>query len=158
MDTDLLRPAVSFIAFVLLVAVVALSGVYFQPGEWYAALAKPAWTPPNWLFPVAWTLLYLSIAISGWLVWRMVAVRPTALAFSLYGLQLVLNAAWSWLFFGLHRMDLAFMNIVALWVAILATIIAFCQIRPAAGLLLIPYLLWVGFAAALNLAIWRLNA
>ncbi len=153
-----MRSAVSFIAFLLLVGAVAFSGSYFQPGEWYAALAKPAWTPPNWLFPVAWTLLYLTIAISGWLVWRMVGVRSTAVAFSLYGLQLLLNAAWSWLFFGLHRMDLAFINIITLWMVILATIIAFYKIRPAAGLLLIPYLLWVGFAAALNLAIWRLNA
>jgi tryptophan-rich sensory protein len=151
------RSGWALLGFVLLVAAVAGSGAYFQPGEWYAGLIKPAWTPPNWLFPVAWTLLYLTIALAGWLVWRERGAPGVRLAFSLYGLQLVLNALWSWLFFGLHRMDLGLADILALWLAIAATIVAFFRIRPAAGLILLPYLVWVGFAALLNLGLWRLN-
>jgi len=154
---SLMRSVLGLFGFVLLVAAVAASGGYFKPGAWYAGLAKPAWTPPDWLFPVAWALLYLSIAVSGWLVWRKLGLRQAVIPYSLYALQLVLNAAWSWLFFGLHRMDLAFIGIVVLWLTILATIVAFYRVQPAAGLLLVPYLIWVGFATALNLAVWRLN-
>ena len=146
------------LAFLLLCAAVATTGILFQPGTWYATLAKPEWTPPNWLFPPAWTSLYVMIAVAGWLVWRAAGLRRAVMPFVLYALQLVLNAAWSWLFFGLHRMDVGFFDIVALWLAILATLVAFYRVDRVAGLLLVPYLLWVSFAAALNLAIWQLNA
>lgn len=146
------------LVFLLLCAAVATTGILFQPGTWYAALTRPAWTPPNWVFPPAWTTLYVMIAVAGWLVWRAVGFRRAVIPFALYALQLVLNAAWSWLFFGLHRMDLGFFDIIALGLAILATILAFYRVDRVAGLLLIPYVLWVGFAAALNLAIWHLNA
>jgi len=146
------------LAFLLLCAAVATTGILFQPGTWYATLAKPEWTPPDWLFPPAWTSLYVMIAVAGWLVWRAAGLRRAVMPFVLYALQLVLNAAWSWLFFGLHRMDVGFFDIVALWLAILATLVAFYRVDRVAGLLLVPYLLWVSFAAALNLAIWQLNA
>lgn len=143
--------------FVLLVVAVASTGAAFKPGVWYETLAKPAWTPPNWLFPVAWTLLYLMIAIAGWLVWREVGFAKAGLAFAFYFGQLLLNAAWSWLFFGLHRMDLALGDIVLMWIAVVANIITFYAIRPEAAYLLLPYLMWVSYAAALNLVIWNMN-
>lgn len=143
--------------FVLLVVAVASTGAMFKPGAWYEALAKPFWTPPNWLFPVAWTILYLMIAVAGWLVWREAGLAGARQALTLYFLQLMLNAAWSWLFFGLHRMDLAMIDIVALWIAVAATIAAFYAVSLPAALLLVPYLAWVSYAAALNFAIWQAN-
>lgn len=143
--------------FVLLVVAVASTGAVFKPGAWYESLDKPGWTPPNWLFPVAWTLLYLAIAVAGWLVWREVGLGGAAPGFALYFLQLLLNAAWSWLFFGLRRMDLALVDVTLLWLAIAATVVLFRPAHAAAAYLLLPYLVWVSYAAALNLAIWRRN-
>jgi tryptophan-rich sensory protein len=137
--------------------VVALSGILFPPGPWYETLTKPSWCPPNWLFGPAWTLLYAMIAVSGWLVWREAGFAGATAALVIYGVQLLLNAAWSGIFFGLKRMDLAFAELVLLWLAILATIVAFFPIHAGAALLLVPYLAWVSFAGALNLTLWRLN-
>jgi tryptophan-rich sensory protein len=120
-------------------------------------LAKPTWRPPNWLFAPVWTVLYFTIAISGWLVWREAGFAGAALPLAIYALQLVLNAAWTPIFFGLHRPDLGFLDIVLVWLSIIATIALFFPIHPAAALLLLPYLAWVTFAAALNFAVWRLN-
>ncbi|CAN5868690.1 tryptophan-rich sensory protein [soil metagenome] len=133
----------------------AAIGAQFTPGDWYADLAKPSWNPPSWLFAPVWTALYGMMAVAAWLVWRSSAAVRTALA--LFAFQLMLNAAWSWLFFGLKRPDLAFADIVLVWFAILATTAAFFRIRTAAGILMLPYLFWVSFATALNYAIWRLN-
>jgi translocator protein len=135
----------------------AAIGGLFMPGEWYAQLAKPAWTPPDWVFGPVWTLLYTMMAVAAWLVWRQRGFAGTERAMTLYGAQLVLNAAWSWIFFGRQQIGVAAIEIVALWVVIAATIVAFWRIRPLAGALLVPYLVWVSFAAALNFAIWRLN-
>jgi benzodiazapine receptor len=157
-ELSVIASIVGLAGFVLLVGLVAVTGAMFKPGEWYQVLAKPPWTPPNWLFPVAWTLLYLMIALAGWLVWRKAGLGAAGLAFAVFFLQLLLNAAWSWLFFGLHRMDLAFVDIVLLMAAVGANAYLFYRVLPAAGLLLLPYLLWVSFAAALNLAIWRMNS
>ncbi len=143
--------------FVLAVATAAVVGSQFRPGAWYAALVKPAWTPPDWLFGPVWTILYVMIAISGWLVWREAGFAGAALPLAAYSLQLVLNAAWTPLFFGLHRPDLGFAGIVLLWLSIIATVVLFWPIHAGAALLLLPYLAWVTFAAALNLAVWRLN-
>ncbi|MBD3404488.1 tryptophan-rich sensory protein [candidate division GN15 bacterium] len=137
---------------------VAFFGAQFTPGEWYALLTKPAWTPPNWLFGPVWTLLYAMMAVAAYLVWRRFGFAGGGgVALGLFLLQLVLNGLWSWFFFGLHWIGLAFLDILALWVAILATIIAFYRLHRIAAWLLIPYLLWVSYAAALNLALWRLN-
>ncbi|MEO0743551.1 MAG: TspO/MBR family protein [Bacteroidota bacterium] len=152
-----MRDFLVLLGFIALVALVAATGSRFEPGAWYAALDKPAWTPPNWLFPVAWSILYLLIAVSGWLVWREVGFEGASKAFTVYGLQLVLNAAWSWLFFGRHDMGLAFLDIAGLWLAIALTMGLFWAMKPLAGALLVPYLLWVTYAAALNLALWRMN-
>jgi translocator protein len=123
---------------------------------WYEGLSKPRWNPPNWLFGPVWTILFLSMAIAAWLVWRKVGL--TAAPMQLFLLQLLLNVAWSGLFFWLRSPGLAFGEIVVLWFAILATTIEFWRAVPAAGWLLLPYLIWVGYATALNFSIWRLNA
>lgn len=144
----------SLAAFLVVVFAVAAIGAAFTPGEWYATLAKPSWNPPNWLFGPVWTLLYIMIAVSGWLAWQQ---DGKSLAMSLYALQLVLNAAWSWLFFGRHAIGLALVDIVLLLLAIVATIFLFWPLSRLAAGLLVPYALWVGFAMMLNAAIWRLN-
>ncbi len=125
-------------------------------GGWYRTLVKPPWTPPDWVFGPVWTILYAAMGVAVWLVWRSrTAVRERALA--LFGVQLALNVAWSWLFFGLRRIDLALVEIAALWVTIAMTTIAFARARAAAAWLLLPYLAWVSFAAVLNAALLRLN-
>jgi benzodiazapine receptor len=133
-------------------------GSRFMPGEWYSALAKPTWTPPNAVFGPVWTVLYILMGVAAWLVWRRVGFSGAPVALGLFLVQLVLNSLWSYLFFGAHRPDLAFVDIVALWLVILATTIGFWRVTLPAGVLLLPYLCWVGFASALNLQLWRLNA
>jgi tryptophan-rich sensory protein len=125
---------------------------------WYAEIAKPSWTPPGWLFGPVWTVLYVMMAAAAWLVWRTAGWPAARPALILFGVQLLLNAAWTPIFFGLHRPGLAFAEILALWAAIGATLVAFWRVFPAAALLLVPYWLWVSFASVLNCAIWRLNA
>jgi tryptophan-rich sensory protein len=125
--------------------------------SWYTGISKPSWTPPNSLFGPVWSALYLMMGLAAWLVWRRVGFSGAPGAMLLFGLQLVFNAGWSGIFFGLRRFDIAFVEIVILWVLILATAIAFWRHDARAGLLLLPYLAWVGYAGALNLAIWRLN-
>ena len=141
--------------FVAVAGVAASSGALFKPDDWYETLRKPFWTPPPWVFPVVWTPLYLMIAISGWLAWQ--AGGLTTLPFAFYAAQLVFNAAWSGLFFGLRRADLAFVDLILMWFAIVATLIGFAQVSEVAAWLLAPYLLWVTIAGALNLSVWRLN-
>ena len=132
----------------------AAVGARFRPGPWYAALRKPAWNPPAWIFAPVWTALYALMAVAAWLVWR----EPgTAAVLALFVVQLALNAAWTWLFFGLRRPGLALVEIVVLWLAIAATAIAFLAVVPPAGLLLLPYLAWVAFATALNASLWKRN-
>jgi benzodiazapine receptor len=127
-------------------------------GGWYADLAKPSWTPPSWVFGPVWTVLYGMMAVAVWLVWLRRRRRSVAAPMAVFVVQLVFNAAWSPLFFGLHRPGIAFADIVLLWLALAATVCLCFRRRTIAGLLLVPYLLWVSFAAALNFAIWRLNA
>jgi tryptophan-rich sensory protein len=124
---------------------------------WYGSVSRPAWAPPNFLFGPVWSALYLMMGIAAWLVWRKAGMSGAPGAMLLFGLQLIANAAWSAIFFGLHRFDLAFVEILVLWVLILATMVAFWRLDARAGLLLLPYALWVSYAGALNLAIWRLN-
>lgn len=156
-ELSLTQSVFGLVCFLALVVAVASTGAAFRPGAWYETLTKPVWTPPNRVFPVAWAALYLMIAVAGWLVWRQSGIAGAGAALGLYLLQLVLNAAWSWLFFGLHRIDLALAEIVILWLSIAATLVAFHAVRPLAAVLLVPYLAWVTYATALNFAIWRLN-
>jgi tryptophan-rich sensory protein len=135
----------------------AFVGSRFPVDDWYAGLTKPAWNPPNWLFAPVWTALYLLMAIAAWLVWRESGFSGAAVPLAVFVLQLILNAGWSWIFFGRHEIRLALIEIVILWLAILWTVLAFWRVSPVAGALLVPYLLWVSFASVLNYAIWRLN-
>lgn len=136
----------------------AALGSPFIPGEWYASIAKPSWNPPSWVFGPVWTLLYTMMAVAAWLVWQRGAGRARRVALGLFGVQLALNAAWTPLFFGLHLMGIAFAEILLLWIAIVATIMAFGRVHRVAAWLLAPYLAWVSFAAFLNFTLWRLNA
>lgn len=139
----------------------AIGSAFTSPAipTWYAGLSKPAWTPPSWLFGPVWTLLYLSMGVAAWLVWRERAnYTGVRLALLIFGVQLALNALWSIIFFGMKRPGLAFIEIMILWEAILLTFLAFRRIDTLAALLLLPYLLWVSFAALLNFTIWRMNS
>jgi benzodiazapine receptor len=132
-------------------------GAHFPPGEWYLGLLKPSLTPPGWVFGTVWTLLYTMMGLAAWLVWKRKGYAAASRSLWLFLLQLGLNALWSYLFFGLKNPGLALLDIVALWLAILATLIAFFRHYRLAGKLLLPYLLWVSFAIYLNLQFWRLN-
>lgn len=147
--------ALALLGFVAASAFVAASGAVFRPGRWYDRLDKPSWTPPRWVFPAVWSVLYLAMAVAGWLVWRKVGLAP--LPFALYAVQLALNGAWSAIFFGLRRPDLAFLDIVLLWLAVVATAIVFARIDGIAAALLVPYVAWVSAAGALNWSVWRRN-
>jgi translocator protein len=152
-----LRKWVGLGGWILLPLLAGAFGSLFQPGQWFAELAKPTWNPPSWVFGPVWTTLYILMGVAAWLVWR--RGGPIARgALTLFVVQLVFNAAWSWLFFGLQSPGLAFLDIILLWLLIIVTTVAFWRVRMAAGVLLLPYLAWVTFATALNFAIWRMNS
>jgi tryptophan-rich sensory protein len=144
------------VSLVICFAVAGLGSLATTPNipTWYATLNKPSWNPPNWLFGPVWTALYAMMAVAVWLVWKKTGWNTAVIIFAV---QLALNLAWSFIFFGFHQPGLAFLEIVLLWLAIAATILMFFQVSTVAASLLIPYLLWVSFAAALNFTIWRLN-
>jgi translocator protein len=141
---------------ILCFAVAGVGGLATAPSipNWYAGLAKPSWTPPGWIFGPVWSVLYLTMAVAAWLVWRQ---SSAAVPMTLFGIQLVFNAAWSWLFFELHSPGAALIDIILLCMAITATTIVFWRRSALAGILFVPYLTWVSFATVLNFAIWRLN-
>jgi translocator protein len=146
--------------FITVTFLAAGSGAFFTStsvSSWYPTLRKPSWNPPAWIFGPVWTVLYLTMAIAAWLVWRKRGFDGTAGALGLFALQLALNAVWSPLFFGLRNPLAGLVDIVPLWAAILATLVCFWKISPIAGALLAPYWLWVSFATALNFMIWRMN-
>jgi benzodiazapine receptor len=145
------------LAFWLIAAFVpAAIGIAFPAPDYYADLRKPGWAPPTWLFGPVWTVLYGLIGTAAWLVARR-GGSSTRLPLGLWGVQLALNAAWTPIFFGLRAPGLALAEIGVMWVAIVATTIAFFRRRTAAGALMLPYLAWVSFATLLNFEIWRLN-
>jgi len=125
--------------------------------SWYAFINKPSFSPPNWLFAPAWSLLYILMAFAAFLIWKKRDHSQTKPALMFYGIQLILNALWSIIFFGMHNPGLAFLEIIFLWSFILITLIKFYKINKTAGLLFIPYILWVSFASILNYAVWMLN-
>lgn len=153
-----LRSGSTLLLFLALCFGAAFLGSQFEPGSWYAALDKPSWNPPPWVFAPVWTVLYLAMAIAAWLIWLRKGWRDGAAPLVVFFVQLALNAAWSWIFFGLHRMGWAFVEIVVLEGAILLTAWLFWKVRPLAAVLLLPYAAWVGYAAALNFTLWRMNA
>lgn len=155
------RSALALLAFVAVCATAALVGSAFTAPsipEWYGSLVKPSFTPPSWLFGPVWSVLYLAMAIAGWLVWLRPRNIAVALPLALFGGQLVLNALWSILFFGLQAPGIALVEILTLWAMIFATLISFWKISTIAGWLFVPYLAWVSFATILNFEIWRLNS
>jgi len=147
-------PDLSLLVFIGICVATAMTGILFKPGEWYKALDKPSWTPPDWLFGPVWSVLYLMIAVAGWLVWINIGMSGLLV---LWGVQLVLNATWSWLFFGIRRMDLAFVDVVLMWLSIATFIALAAATVPLAAMLFVPYLIWVTIASALNLSVWRRN-
>ena len=148
---------VSLIIWIVVCLGMGASGSFLTPGEWYAQINKPTWVPPNYIFGPVWTVLYIMMGVAAWLVWKQGGFSGTAPALTFFVIQLVLNAAWTWIFFGLYQPGLAFLEILVLWLAIVITIVAFWRVRPLAAGLLIPYLFWVSFASILNYSIWRLN-
>src|SRR5690606_24204141 len=122
---------------------------------WYRTIEKPSWNPPGWIFGPVWTTFYILMAV---VVWRPAGFAAAAMPLSLFAVQLVLNIAWSWIFFGLHQPGWAFAQIVLLWLAIAATTAAFYRSSPVAGSMMLPYLAWVSFASVLNFTIWRMNS
>ncbi|MBT6724427.1 MAG: tryptophan-rich sensory protein [Planctomycetaceae bacterium] len=155
-----LKPATGlFISFLVCFSAAAIGSLTTTPQipNWYADLAKPIWTPPNWLFGPVWTILFSLMAIAAWLVWRKHGMKNARSAFGWFGIQLVLNSLWSVLFFGWNNPGAAAAEILLLWLTILLTMVTFSKKSKAAGLLLVPYFLWVSFAMVLNISIWQMN-
>ena len=150
-----MRSLLTLLGFLALTFAAAACGALFQPGDWYATLEKPSWNPPNWVFGPVWTVLYITIAFAGWWAWRTgqegAPAEKVRIALTFWGCQLLANALWSWLFFGLHRPAWALLEILILWLLILGTVRSFWGLSRGAALLLLPYLGWVSFA------LWWLN-
>lgn len=127
-------------------------------GSFYSELVRPSWAPPASLFGPVWTVLYALMGISAWLVWRRRGFQAEQGALTLFLVQLVVNALWSWLFFAWHLGAVAFVEILLLCCLVLATLLQFWRRERIAGALLVPYLLWISFAAALNFSLWRMNS
>lgn len=132
----------------------AATGALFSPGDWYKGLNKPNWTPPNWVFPLAWTIMYFCMALAAM---RVAPLPGSAQAMGFWAIQVTLNALWSPVFFGLKRMRAALVVVSLMWVAVAATLISFARLDLGAALLFLPYLTWVTVAAALNLSVLRRN-
>lgn len=143
-----------FATFLVACGAAAATGAMFGPGAWYLALKKPWWTPPGWVFPIAWTTLYICMAVAA----ARVAVLPgSGQALAFWAMQIAFNTLWTPVFFGLHRMRAAMVVMVGLWLAVAATTLAFAGLDWVAGLLMAPYLLWVSIAGALNFTVMRMN-
>jgi translocator protein len=145
---------ICFVIFLAACFAAGATGGLFPPGRWYDGLNKPSWTPPNWLFPVAWTTLYFCMAAAGA---RVAVADGNAIAMALWSLQIALNTLWTPVFFGLRRMRLGLLVLASLWLSVAATMVALWSVDWIAGLLFVPYLVWVSVAAALNRAVIQLN-
>ncbi len=143
-----------FLLFLVACGGAATTGAMFQPGTWYESLRKPAWTPPNWVFPTVWTILYICVAVAAA---RAAPLDGTGIAMAFFAVQIAFNTLWTPIFFGLHNMKGGLLVIGILWLAVLGTLVAFWRLDLVAGLLFVPYLAWVSTAFALNLSVWRLN-
>lgn len=125
---------------------------------WYKTIEKPSWNPPGYVFGPVWTALYIMMGVAAWLVWKREGFKKAKVPLVLFTVQLLLNVVWSWIFFNLHQPGWAFVEIAVLWIAIVATTIAFFKCQKVAGWLMMPYLAWVSFASVLNFTIWQLNS
>ncbi len=143
-----------FFTFFAACGAAAATGAMFKPGEWYFALSKPAWTPPGFLFPLVWTTLYILMA---WSASRIAGLAGSRQALAFWGLQIAVNTLWSPVFFGLHRLGAAMIIIVCLWLSVAATMVTFFALDFWAGMMFLPYLIWVSIASALNFRVWQMN-
>ncbi|MGY6536266.1 MAG: tryptophan-rich sensory protein TspO [Pararhodobacter sp.] len=143
-----------FLTFLAACGAPAATGTMFEPGKWYDGLDKPRWTPPGLVFPIVWTTLYIVMAYAAM---RVAPLPGSGQALAFWALQIALNTLWSPVFFGLKRMRSAMIVLVALWLAVALTTVSFWLLDPVAGILFIPYLLWVTIAGALNLSVWQRN-
>lgn len=132
----------------------AATGAMFSPGQWYRDLSKPRWTPPDWLFPLAWTVLYICSAVAAT---RVSLLADTAHAMGFWALQIALNTLWTPVFFGLERIRAGALVLALLWISVAGCMVTFFMVETLAGWLIAPYLVWVTIAGALNLSVWRLN-
>lgn len=147
-----------FLIFLAACSAAAATGALFSPGDWYRSLRKPRWTPPDFAFPIVWTVLYLAMSYAAARVGGLTVDKPAAaVALAFWALQIALNTLWTPVFFGLQRMRAGLVIILMLWVAVAATMVQFWMVDRIAGLLLLPYLVWVSIAAALNASALRLN-
>jgi translocator protein len=153
-DLVAMSNTLSLFVFFALVGCAAITGALFPTGDWYEALNRPSWTPPNWVFPIAWTILYFMIAIAGWRVWKAAGFGP---ALIVWGLGVAFNAAWSWIMFGEHQIGWALADLIAMGISIVLFIALAWPIDRTAAYLFLPYLVWVTYAGALNLWIWQNN-
>jgi len=156
-----MKKYLKLVASIVICQMAGILGAVFTSNSvdtWYSTITRPDIAPPNWIFGPVWTTLFLLMGISLYIVWNKgLQTRESKVAVSVFGLQLVLNTLWSIIFFGLHNPGLAFIEIIFLWISILASIILFYRISKVSAYLLIPYILWVSFAAFLNYNIWILN-
>lgn len=139
-----------FLIFLGACAAAGTTGSAFPPGEWYRQLDKPSWTPPDWLFPIAWTALYIAIAVAAA---RVAPLEGAAVGMAFWALQIALNTLWTPVFFGLRKLKAGLVVLACLWVAVLATCVSFMALDPVAGWLFVPYVVWVSYAGALNAAL-----
>jgi len=151
--------AIGLLAWMMLCFLTSAIGAMasIQAKSFYASLTQPLWAPPGWLFGPVWMTLYLMMALAAWLVWRRGGFQANQTALTLFLVQLILNGFWSWMFFAWQLGAGSFINVMLLWLAILATLTTFWRVDKLAGVLLIPYLLWVSFASVLNFTMWQLN-
>lgn len=144
----------TFFIFLLACGAAAATGIIFKPGAWYETLQKPGFTPPNWAFPVAWTAIYLLLA---WAGYRLTLLPGSETLLALWASQIALNTLWTPVFFGANRIFAAMVILVLLWVVVAAMVVMALQLDIVTGLLLLPYLIWLSVAAALNFSILRHN-
>ena len=154
-DQKAMRRYISLFVFLVLTTLVATIARAFPPGDWYEALAKPEWTPPGWLFGPVWSLLYLFIAIAGWLVWRS---KGLGLALLFWLAQLTFNGLWSYFMFGLNEIDSAMIDIALLWLAIAGFILTYCRVRMLASLMFVQYMSCFIFSASLKFSVFNMNS
>ena len=152
-----MRSLVAFIILCLAVSSVGGAITATSVDTWYQTLEKPSFNPPDWVFAPVWTALYILMGLAAWRIWRFRSIANTVKALSIFGVQLGLNLSWSILFFGLQRVDLALIEIFILLATIVLNAFLFWRIDRLAGLIFVPYVLWVTFATILNASIWLLN-
>lgn len=145
------------LGWILLCSLAGAIGASFEPGAWYETIIKPSFTPPDRVFSIVWPVLYLVMAVAAWMVWKEFGFEEGRRPLKWFMVQLMLNAVWSWLFFGTHNVGPALAEMVLLWSAVIFTTLLFWQYNRWAGWLMVPYTIWITYAVALNYAIWELN-